>query len=213
MLFFLLVWLFVFWIGAIALEATGLERSRARFQALSALSGTGFTTSQAEDVVEHPGRRRIVTYLIFLGNAGILTFLVALVIYLRTGLAETSTAAIFIIVGVLFVTGIIIWTGLINILTNIISRLFFKRKTGISLDGMLYQSGELHIARLHYNPGESGTKKETAIDEFKESGLNIIGVQRGRDVMLSVASGFTIKPGDYIVCSGTKEALNRLVRC
>ena len=46
MLFFLLVWLFILWIGAIALESTGLERSRARFQALSALSGTGFTTGK-----------------------------------------------------------------------------------------------------------------------------------------------------------------------
>ncbi len=48
LLVFLIAWLLTFWLGAIALEITGMERSKARFQALSALSGTGFTTSEAE---------------------------------------------------------------------------------------------------------------------------------------------------------------------
>ena len=51
---FLFVWLIILWAGAIALEATGMERSKAFFQALSALSNTGFTTRQAEDIVEYP---------------------------------------------------------------------------------------------------------------------------------------------------------------
>ncbi len=32
MLVFLAVWLLILWIGSIALEATGLERTKARFQ-------------------------------------------------------------------------------------------------------------------------------------------------------------------------------------
>jgi hypothetical protein len=39
---FLGVWLLVFWVGSVALEMTGMERTKARFQALSAMSGTGF---------------------------------------------------------------------------------------------------------------------------------------------------------------------------
>ena len=58
-------------IGAIALEMTGMDRSRARFQALSAFTGTGFTTRETEMVINHPRRRKIVTYLMILGNAGI----------------------------------------------------------------------------------------------------------------------------------------------
>ena len=43
---FLFTWLIVLWFGSIALEITGLERTKARFQALS-----GFTTGEAEAVV------------------------------------------------------------------------------------------------------------------------------------------------------------------
>ena len=66
-------------IGGFALQLTGIEPEVARFQALSAFSGTGFTTREAERVVGHRTRRRIVTILIILGNAGLVTVIATLV--------------------------------------------------------------------------------------------------------------------------------------
>jgi hypothetical protein len=66
-------------IGGFALQLTGIEPDVARFQALSAFSGTGFTTREAERVVGHRTRRRIVTVLIILGNAGMVTVIATLV--------------------------------------------------------------------------------------------------------------------------------------
>jgi hypothetical protein len=66
-------------IGGFALQLTGIEPDVARFQALSAFSGTGFTTREAERVVGHRTRRRIVTTLIILGNAGLVTIIATLV--------------------------------------------------------------------------------------------------------------------------------------
>jgi len=66
-------------IGGFALQLTGIEPEVARFQALSAFSGTGFTTREAERVVGHRTRRRIVTVLIILGNAGMVTVIATLV--------------------------------------------------------------------------------------------------------------------------------------
>ncbi len=58
-------------LGAFALQLTGVEPPVAVFQALSAFSGAGFTTTEAERVVRYPARRRIVEVLILLGNAGL----------------------------------------------------------------------------------------------------------------------------------------------
>ena len=66
-------------IGGFALQLTGIDPEVARFQALSAFSGTGFTTREAERVVGHRTRRRIVTILIILGNAGMVTVIATLV--------------------------------------------------------------------------------------------------------------------------------------
>lgn len=62
--------------GGIALMMTGLDEERARFQALSAFTGTGFTTREAEMVVNHPTRRKIISWLMILGHAGIVTVIV-----------------------------------------------------------------------------------------------------------------------------------------
>jgi len=66
-------------IGGLALQLTGIEPEVARFQALSAFSGTGFTTTEAERVVRHSTRRRIITILIILGNAGLVAIIATLV--------------------------------------------------------------------------------------------------------------------------------------
>jgi hypothetical protein len=66
-------------IGGFALQLTGMEPEVARFQALSAFSGTGFTTREAERAVGNRMRRRIVTILIILGNAGTVTVIATLV--------------------------------------------------------------------------------------------------------------------------------------
>src|ERR671928_1070440 len=67
-------------VGAVALALTGMSRESARFQARSAFFGVGFTTGEAEAVVNHPVRRRIIMALILLGNAGIVTVLGTLLI-------------------------------------------------------------------------------------------------------------------------------------
>ena len=56
--------------ASVALELTGLGRDAARFQALSAFSGVGFTTSEAESLVDDPVRRRIISWLMMVGSLG-----------------------------------------------------------------------------------------------------------------------------------------------
>ena len=70
---------FVIRVAAVALRFTGLTEASARFQALSAFSGTGFTTREAEIVVNYPVRRRIISILMIIGNLGLVTVFATLV--------------------------------------------------------------------------------------------------------------------------------------
>ncbi len=67
-------------IASVALRHTGLEDGSAKFQALSAISGTGFTTKEAESIVNYPVRRRIVMLLMVLGNLGVVTVMATVVV-------------------------------------------------------------------------------------------------------------------------------------
>ncbi len=65
-------------IAAIALMLTGMEEKKAAFQALSAFTGTGFTTREAESVVNYPSRRRIIMILMVLGKSSLVVVLASL---------------------------------------------------------------------------------------------------------------------------------------
>ena len=74
--------IFVVRIAAVALRLTGMSESSARFQALSAFTGTGFTTSEAETIVNYPLRRRIASLLMIVGNMGLISVFATVVVSL-----------------------------------------------------------------------------------------------------------------------------------
>lgn len=67
-------------IATVILVQTGLSQQAAKFQARSALTGTGFTTHESESVTRHPVRRKIVLILMLVGNAGIVTVMASLLL-------------------------------------------------------------------------------------------------------------------------------------
>ncbi|MBT5414416.1 MAG: hypothetical protein HOH66_14445 [Rhodospirillaceae bacterium] len=73
---------FIVQLGAAALRQTGLPNAMSRFQALSAFTGTGFTTSAAEAVVNNSSRRHIVSILMIVGNVGLVSILSTVVVSL-----------------------------------------------------------------------------------------------------------------------------------
>src|ERR687886_2691471 len=83
-------------VGAVALTLTGMSREASRFQARSAFFGVGFTTAEAEAVVGHPVRRRIIMWLILLGNAGVVTTMGTLLISFAGGRDRLSTIVVLV---------------------------------------------------------------------------------------------------------------------
>lgn len=67
-------------VAAMALMLTGLSREAARFQARSAFSGVGYTTTESESIVNHPVRRQIVMSLMLLGNIGVATVVATMMV-------------------------------------------------------------------------------------------------------------------------------------
>lgn len=63
-----------------ALIATGLPPEIARFQARSAFTGAGFTTREAENVVNHPVRRKIISVTMLVGNLGTPTLILTVLL-------------------------------------------------------------------------------------------------------------------------------------
>lgn len=65
-------------VAAIALKLTGMDLVVTRFQAFSALTGTGFPTSETETILEAPVRRKIVMTLMAIGHVGLAVIVLSL---------------------------------------------------------------------------------------------------------------------------------------
>ena len=74
--------IFVVRLASVALRITGISDESARFQALSAFSGTGFTTQEAETIINYPVRRKIISLLMVIGNVGLVSVFATVVVSL-----------------------------------------------------------------------------------------------------------------------------------
>src|SRR3954470_12756427 len=94
-------------VATVALSLTGMSREAASFQARSALTGVGFTTSEAEDVVSHPVRRRIVSALMLVGSAGLVTAVSSLILSFGGAQSHEKITRGFVLVAGLLVLWLI----------------------------------------------------------------------------------------------------------
>jgi uncharacterized membrane protein YbhN (UPF0104 family) len=145
-------------IAAVALTHTGMARQAARFQARSAFSGAGFTTTESEQVVRHPVRRRIVLILMLLGNAGIVTAVSSLILtFVRQGEAGFGLQ----IKIPLLVAGLLVLWALASskLFDRFVSRVvgwMLDRYTELQArdyDSLLRLGGDYRIAELGIEPG------------------------------------------------------------
>ena len=91
-------------VGTAALIVSGVSRDVAAFQVRSAFFGVGFTTSEAEMIVNHPFRRRLVQVLMLLGSIGITGVIGSAVVTL----ARTDDS-VWLSLGVLFGGLLLLW--------------------------------------------------------------------------------------------------------
>ena len=201
-------------IGAIALEMTGMERSRARFQALSAFSGTGFTTKEAELVVNHPRRRKIVTYLMILGNAGIVSVIATFVLSLRqTGTFRPSLNLVIIAASLFILYRVASHQKLAKRLTQKIretlrEKLHFQK---VHVEELLQQSDGYGIASILIGRRSKVAGLTLSESGFKEKDLMILSVERDEEVIPVPKAQTKIRVGDRLICYGKLENLKGLV--
>jgi hypothetical protein len=201
-------------IGAIALEMTGMERSRARFQALSAFSGTGFTTREAESVVNHPRRRKIVTYLMIMGNAGIVSVIATLVLSLKeTGVFRPSLNLVIIIASIFVLYRIASNREFAQNLTKKIRKTLREklRFEKVLVEELLHQADGYGIVTIIIGKKSKVAGKSLNESGFKERDLLILSVETDKEVIHVPDAQTTIRVGDRLICYGKLDNLTGLI--
>lgn len=199
-----------------ALVHTGLSKQAAKFQARSAFTGVGFTTSEAENVVNHPVRRRIILSLMLIGNVGIISAIASLMLtFVDTG--QDRQDNIFRI-GIISGSMILLWVLSKNkwverILVKIINRAL-EKFTSLKIRDyveLLDLKGDYEITVIEVKEGDWMENRTVGNLQLWEEGINLIGIQRDDGTYIGTPQGETkITTHDQLILYGRENTLKNL---
>lgn len=211
----LLVSLVITRIATIALSVTGLSKEAARFQARSAFTGVGFTTNEAESVVNHPVRRRVVLTLMLLGNAGLITIVASLLISFA-GADESSQAWSRVALLLLGLTALFLLAKSQRVdraLSRIITAALGKYTDLDARDyaELLQLTGGYGVIELEVQPEHWTAGRSLEELQLRREGVAVLGIQRSDGSFSGVPNGATVvEPGDVLVLYGHTTILGEL---
>jgi hypothetical protein len=201
-------------VASVALRLTGLTENTARFQALSAFTGTGFTTTEAEALVNYPVRRRIVALLMIVGNMGLVTVLATLVV----GLVHTEGEVGAVLVQLAWLLGGmgLLWFLMLNgtadkIMCSLIGK--FLKSTAIlgqrSYQRLLQVGNDYSVCEHITRPYQKNT--DTA--GFDRLRMTLLAV-RSPDGRMSIepSSSRDLEAGDTLILFGQDDDHDRFAR-
>ncbi len=219
----LLIILFSILVNKIAtaiLKRTGLSKDVASFQAQSAFSGVGFTTSESEYVVSHPVRRRVIRVLMLLGSAG-LTSAVATLVLTFVG-QPRGEAAYRLAILLLGLAGLIVFASSKTI-DKWLGRLIewaldrFTSLRVVDYESLLGVAHGYIVSTFKVEPESWLAGKTLREARLREEGVVVLGIWRRRQsgelVYIGAPGPDTmILPGDELVVYGPEDAIASLSR-
>lgn len=214
LLFILVFSIVITRIATVALTHTGLSRQTARFQARSAFTGVGYTTSESERIVNHPLRRRILLILMLLGNAGIVSAMASLILsFVDGGDTQLIIRIVALLAGVVALWFVASSRWVDRRISSIISRLLSKH-TDLAIrdyEAILHISGDYRIDELNVEHGDWLADQALADLRLRDEGVQVLGITRSDGTFLGVPGGDTvIRRNDSLLLYGRAEALENL---
>lgn len=199
-----------------SLVHTGLSRQSAKFQARSAFTGVGFTTREAENIVNHPLRRRIIMSLMLIGNVGIISAIASLMLtFVKSdGSAIPGWAKVIIIlgsIGMLYLFSRSKW--LERILVKLI-KAGLRKFTTLNIKDyveLLNLTGEYEITVITVKKGDWIENKKLRDLKLRQEGINLIGIRRYDGSYIGTPEGDTeVRNKDQLILYGRENNLKNL---
>lgn len=202
-------------IATVALTLTGISRDMARFQALSAFTGVGFTTSEAEHIVNHPARRRIIALVVRLGSLGLITTVTSLLLTFinASDTQEQITRLLILSVSALGLSLLAMSDWLDHRLTRVI-QFFLNRWTNLNIrdyESTLRLTDGYHVGDMMVRGDSWVVDKSLADSGLRNEGIIVLGIYRKDGKYIGAPRGQTeLHEGDRLIIYGKEDNLVEL---
>lgn len=200
-------------VATVALTVTGMTQPMARFQARSALSGVGFTTSESEAVVAHPVRRRIVMALMLVGNVGLVTAVAGLLGgFLRADASESVVRVAILVAGLALVYWLSKSPFVDRHLSRLIGRLLsrYTELEVVDADRLLHLSGPYSVEEVPVQEGTWLAGRTLGELRLRDEGIVVLGIARDGEYLGAPDGDTLLNVGETLIVYGRDTALSRI---
>ena len=206
MLYFVIIG-FVIEISVMLFHFTGLKTKISRFQVISMLTATGFTTDESKIIIDHPIRRKIASFLILFGAFSLAVIISSISNILSDDLRLKELS---IICGVLF--------AILAILKLPLTRKKLTRSFKRELENefqiyerplkdVLYLDSEDFVTEMDITEHSKlvGKRISDILDE--EEDIRILFIKRGEVWIRKDLFSCTLNQGDQVLLYGNKKEI------
>jgi len=204
-------------VATVALVHTGMGREAARFEARSAFTGAGYTTSEAEAIVNHPVRRRLVSWLMLAGNVGIVTAMSSLLLsFVDMRAAEAASTSLGVLVvglAVLLVASSSEWVD-----RHVCRAISWALERFTELDArdyarLLHLRGDYGVSDLRIQPGEWLAGRTLAETGLSKEGVLVLGIEcPGGQFIGAPAPDTQVRAQDQLILYGRTPRIAEIDR-
>ena len=217
MLIIVLLALLAVQLGTNALVLTGMSLPAARFQATSAFFGVGFTTKEAEMVVNDPVRRKIITHLIIAGNIGLTSAMATVIVTFvqRSDEAfEKNLAFLAVLILSVLALGLFFRLPFVKGPIDILQRRALGaagKLRAVDYEVLLKVKHGFCVSDLEISEGHPLAGKSLRDSRPSDSGIVVLGIYHVEGEFVGAPSKeAVINAGDTVMVYGAEEAVDRL---
>ncbi|MBM7647652.1 putative membrane protein YphA (DoxX/SURF4 family) [Bacillus ectoiniformans] len=209
MFLYLLIVALVIEISVVLFRITGLKTEISRYQVISMLTGTGFTTDESQLIIDHPARRRISAFLILFGAFSLAVIISAItnIISNDLRLKELTLINLFLL--------LLLLAGKTPFIRNKLKKMFkheMRKNLDISelpINEALYLCDDDIVTTI--DVGEESTfigKKVCELFDHEED-INLLFIKRGTVNIRSELRHEEIREGDSLYLYGDQTHIEK----
>ena len=197
-----------------ALIATGVPPEIAAFQARSAFSGAGFTTTETENVVNHPVRRRIVAATMLVGSLGTPTLVVSVLAGLiAPGPGSTTLRALVAVSGVVLLAMALLNRPIRRLLVEVGQRYTRRRllpALGEETEELLVLGDDFVVDAIRFSREPHPAPRSLRALATALPGCTVLGIRRGDTYVGEPPVDIELRAGDELILHGRRARIAQL---
>ncbi len=202
---------------SVVFKITGLDERKARFQVISIITHTGFTTRESELISQHPLRRRIASYLMLI-SYGAQVALISIFIDILRDNTQKTLVGMAVVIGVLAAAVIILTRNkfLLSTFDSLLEKYLLRRMRYNtryrSLKDVLKLDDDYGVTEVFLDEKSSLVGVPLKDTGLKERFIQVLNVDRGSEVIHFPTASLVFRPSDKIVVYGKIDSLAELVK-